>query len=411
MACRIGAERPRLENEFKRRQLWPQGTPEVLAMDVLFQRPDLRQHQFALIEPFCVRLFVTFASNFADMKFYLRVVLLSCVCFFGGGALGQDSTAVAERYVRVVLNDGSIKEGLFIAMDADVLVLDLPTIGPTRIPKYTIQMLQDIESISKSAGGIANRAFDVNPQSSRYFFAPSGIQLKKGEGYFQSNIGLNSISYGINDGLTVGGIVSFLGGGGSFKLGKAITEKTFISAGGIGFADFYEILDQPLGLAFINVTHGTERSNVTLNLGFGNEFKGPLQYRNYVRIENEFEVKWIPLERANSKTRPFIGNISAMVPIGDTRWLLTENYLIKSRLDVTNFETNLNGWEVFYSEPTGAPVQPGVSWKEGVTSIVSLGIRSLNRRSGWLWDYGLVGVVGPGGTGFAAPWFSFTLAF
>lgn len=345
------------------------------------------------------------------MKYFLLVVLFSLVGAFGGVVQGQDSTAVTDRYVRVVLNDGTIKEGRFLEMDADVLVVDLPMLGATRIPKYTIQLVQDIESVTAFNGGKSNRAFDVNPQSSRYFFAPSGIQLKTGEGYFQSNIGLNSISYGINDGLTVGGLVSFIGGGGSFKLGKAINEKTHISVGGIGFADFYGILDDPLGLAFINVTRGTERSNVTLNLGFGNEFEGPLQYRNYERIEHEFGVEWIPSERATSTTRPFIANISAMVPLSDTRWLLTENYLIKSRLDVANFEANLNSWGVTNSAPTGDPIEPGTSWEYGASSIVSLGIRSLNRRSGWLWDYGLVGVLGVRGNGFAAPWFSFTLAF
>jgi len=345
------------------------------------------------------------------MRYIFSVVLLGLVCAFGGVVQGQDSTAVADRYVRVVMNDGTIKEGQFLAMDDDFLVVDLPMLGTTRIPKYTIQLVQDIESVSAIYSVKSNRAFDVNPQSSRYFFAPSGIQLKAAEGYFQSNIGLNSISYGINDGLTVGGLVSFLGGGGSFKLGKAINEKTYISAGGIGFADFYGILDDPLGLAFINVTRGTERSNVTLNLGFGNEFEGPLQYRNYQRVENEFGVEWIPLDRATSKTRPFIVNVSAMVSLSDTRWLLTENYLIKSRLDVANFKTNLNGWGMIYTSPPSDALEPGASWEYGASSIVSLGIRSLNRRTGWLWDYGLVGVLGVRGNGFAAPWFSFTLAF
>ena len=42
--------------------------------------------------------------------------------------------------------------------------------------------------------------------------------------------------------------------------------------------------------------------------------------------------------------------------------------------------------------------------------IVALGIRSYNQRSGWLWDYGMAGVIGDG-FGFPVPWFSFTLEF
>jgi hypothetical protein len=39
-----------------------------------------------------------------------------------------------------------------------------------------------------------------------------------------------------------------------------------------------------------------------------------------------------------------------------------------------------------------------------------MGIRNLSTRNGWLWDYGMVGVVGSE-FGFAAPWVSATLAF
>ena len=58
----------------------------------------------------------------------------------------------------------------------------------------------------------------LNPQSSRYFFAPSGIQLRQGDGYFQSNIALNSVSLGVTENITIGGLLSFLGAGGSVKI-------------------------------------------------------------------------------------------------------------------------------------------------------------------------------------------------
>jgi hypothetical protein len=43
-------------------------------------------------------------------------------------------------------------------------------------------------------------------------------------------------------------------------------------------------------------------------------------------------------------------------------------------------------------------------------AILSMGVRNLSTRNGWLWDYGMVGVMGDG-FGFAAPWVSATLAF
>lgn len=337
----------------------------------------------------------------------LRSLLLIALLLANAPATFAQETAPESRLVRLVLNDGTIKEGRFIAIDADYVVLELEQLGVTRFPKFEIQVFQDIESLSAQSSASRNRAFAPNPQASRYFFAPSGMQLQAGEGYFQSNIGLNSVSYGVTDALTVGGLVSVLGGGGSFKVGKAIGERTAISAGAIGFADFYGLLDQPLGLAFVNITRGNDRSNVTLNVGFGNKERDQTVYRNFV--QNTFG-DFVPSEEATFSSRPFIANLSAMAPLGDARWLLTENYLIKNRVEVGQYGP-VSMESLFYRIPDGWPLEEGASWESGSTGILSLGIRSLNRRSGWLWDYGLVGVFAGDGDGFAAPWFSFTLAF
>jgi len=42
--------------------------------------------------------------------------------------------------------------------------------------------------------------------------------------------------------------------------------------------------------------------------------------------------------------------------------------------------------------------------------IVSMGVRNLSQRNGWLWDYGIVGVK-TAYFGFATPWVSATLPF
>ncbi len=338
------------------------------------------------------------------MKQVACLLIVGFALFFGGAAFAQDSTSDADRYVRIVLNDGSIKEGRFLDMTEDVVVLDMPMLGATRFPKHLIQYMQDLEDYRGPSS--ERRAYSENPQASRYFFAPSGIQLKANEGYFQSNIGLNSVNYGLNDGLTVGAVLSFLGGGGAFKVGTQVGEKTHISAGGIGFTDYYGLLDEPLGLAFINVTRGTERKNITLNLGLANRDDDRLFYRGY---EQQADGYYRPTERANGTSRPFIVNVSGMTPIGDARWLLTENYFIVNRVEVGEYG-NVPQGDDMWSASVPSTVQEGVHWEPGAANIMSLGIRTLNRRTGWLWDYGLVGVF-DGGNGFAAPWFSFTLAF
>lgn len=341
----------------------------------------------------------------------LVILLLGCWMMGVGHLIGQ--TFDTTRYVRIVLNDGSIKEGQLLEMTDEELVLQLDVLGITRVPKYLVDTMRDIDQ-PKSSRTSATRAYDVNPQASRYFFAPSGVQLKKGEGYFQSNIALNSVSYGLSDHITAGGIVSFLGGGGTIKIGTKVGEKAYISAGGIGFADFYGILDQPLGLAFANLTLGTEERNITFNVGFGNKFQDDLVYGQVAIVDTVFDPFWsetwyIPGEQAEVTTRPFIANVSAMLPMGVGRWLLTENYWVRPSRTIGEWQpTSTLNPPVYYSMPTTAASLEDDQENFG---IISLGIRSLNRRTGWLWDYGLVGVFTDGGDGFVAPWFSFTFAF
>lgn len=331
----------------------------------------------------------------------------------------QDLAEATERYVRLILNDGTIKEGVFVRMDDEVVVLVLPDLGQTVFPKHLIEALSDIEPALQRSKDGAGRAFDINPQSSRYFFAPSGMQLRANEGYFQSNIALNSVSYGLTDGFTLGGIVSFLGGGGTIKVGTPIGEKAYVSVGGIGFSDFYGILGQPIGLAFANVTFGDEVANLTVNVGLGSKTDQGSVYRNIavdtVYMDLDFiEYRLIPAERAPVEGRPLIVNVSAMTPMTPSRWLITENYFIRSTQRVGDY-VDYTGMGFSYfgnGDPFDAlPTENNLSANVDRWGIISLGIRSLNRRTGWLWDYGLVGVFNNSGDGFAAPWFSFTLAF
>jgi hypothetical protein len=62
---------------------------------------------------------------------------------------------------------------------------------------------------------------------------------------------------------------------------------------------------------------------------------------------------------------------------------------------------------VTFSDP--AYYYNGGSGSDAVT-ILSVGIRNLSSRNDWLWDYGMVGVIGDD-FGFGAPWVSATLPF
>jgi hypothetical protein len=286
-------------------------------------------------------------------------------------------------------------------------------LGKINIPKYLIAQMMDLTASEYDRLGTsrATRNGRINPQSSRYFFAPSGIQLKRGEGYFQSNIALNSVSIGVTDNVTVGGLLSFVGAGGSLKIGKEVAENVHVSFGGIGFKDYVGELDRPVGLVFANITWGTEDRNLTVNIGTGTRISGvtePLAW--YASDSTNFggsyvEYEYTITEYQEERIRPLLLNVSGMVQISDFKWLITENYFIQS---MRSMSLVTDSPIVTYANPVfmGSSNNNGAN---GVT-ILSVGVRNLSQRNGWLWDYGMVGVIGDD-FGFGAPWVSATLPF
>jgi hypothetical protein len=324
-----------------------------------------------------------------------------------------DNAAVSDRYVRVVMNDGSVKLGQWLSENADIIQLSTRNLGKINIPKYLIAQMMDLTASEYDRLGTsrATRNGRINPQSSRYFFAPSGIQLKRGEGYFQSNIALNSVSIGVTDNVTVGGLLSFVGAGGSLKIGKEVAENVHVSFGGIGFKDYVGELDRPVGLVFANITWGTEDRNLTVNIGTGTSISGvtePLAW--YASDSTNYgggyvEYEYTITEYQEERIRPLLLNVSGMVQISDFKWLITENYFIQS---MRSMSLVTDSPIVTYANPVfmGSSNYNG---SNGVT-ILSVGVRNLSQRNGWLWDYGMVGVIGED-FGFGAPWVSATLPF
>lgn len=321
------------------------------------------------------------------------------------------SVALVQSFVQVTLNDGTLKYGTLLSMDDNDVVLDIVGLGATRIPKY---LIQDLSSLQVDAEELERGYNYVSNQPSRYFFAPSGIQLAKGDGYFQSNVGLNSISYGFSDHFTGGVIISVLGAGITAKYGGQVSENVHMSIGGIAGSDYYGNLDRPLVLGFANITLGDENKNLTFNVGMGNRFDDGSFYSG-LTVDSVYQQSWdgnyywnpeyTYATRNEEYQNPFVFNVSGMLPLMPNRWFITENYLVipTFRRVVATDENPayVSSYPAYNDEPQ-MQSDPGGG--------VSIGIRSYNKRSGWLWDYGLAGVFGPGG-GFPVPWFSFTLEF
>jgi hypothetical protein len=240
------------------------------------------------------------------------------------------------------------------------------------------------------------------------------MQLEDGEGYFQSNIALNSVSYGLSDRFTAGAMIGFLGGGLTAKAGWQVGEKTKVSLGVLGAADFFGELEKPLVLGFINVTRGDDNKNITLNVGCTNTAFRPDWREHYSPGASISDDGWsyFPESQYRRYPRALMLNISGMVPLTERRWLITENYFVTQNVFAKVVESPYNGGVSSSTYLDRIYTGDDVRWYSSSVDlgILSLGVRSYSRRSGWLWDYGLAAVISDG-EGFPVPWFSFTLEY
>ena len=350
--------------------------------------------------------------------------LLSLLIFAGmlmsPALLAQEDQAISavapvNSYVQVTLNDGTLKFGTLLSINEQEVVVDIAGLGATRIPKYLVDAMNVLEVDADNVE--AGYAF-VSNQATRYFFAPSGIQLDKGEGYFQSNIALNSVSYGFSGKFTGGALVGFLGGGLTAKYGGQVGEKTYISIGGIAAMDFFGELDRPLAIGFVNLTRGDNNKNWSLNLGLGNRFEEGIRAYDWSSYTEGTEISWdgstntvyYPAGMLREVWNPMIANFSALLPLSKNLWLITENHYIAPALVRDRNENYTgSGFSSLGQDPYYSSYWDYYSRIPDPTVIVSLGVRSYS-RGGWLWDYGLAGVI-TDGEGFPVPWFSFTREF
>lgn len=262
----------------------------------------------------------------------------------------QDTQSAATnntKYVRLFLQNGGMFEGEVLEIDESTFLINTMDLGKMRITKTDISSITYISADEVGQMTFSNRKGDINPQPTRYYFAPSGLQLKKGEGYYQNAWLLyNQVSYGVSDHFTVGMSMTPFGTGGTVKFGGKLSDKVNVSAGGIALVPFTG--DSPLGIGFANITFGDERKNLSISSGLGFSDDGD----NITLV-----------------------NVSAMLEVTSNMWIISENYHIV----------------------------------EDELTIISMGVRRASRTRDILWDYALVAI--PSEEVFGIPWLSCTIPF
>jgi hypothetical protein len=215
-----------------------------------------------------------------SMKYAIQLVLLSFLLCVSGGVFGQQVSigeiADSTQTYKVELVDGTVFIGTILNQDSLNIVMRTASIPRIEI---SIAQIKSLELVDKSS--IRNgKYWFPNPHATRYLYAPSAINLQRGEGYYQNTwLILNSFNVGVTDNFSIGGglelISTFAERNPIFfvtpKVGFKLAEK-FHAGGGVLFASipsFGSSNRSYLGTTFVSGTYGSKDRNITSSLGWG----------------------------------------------------------------------------------------------------------------------------------------------
>lgn len=241
------------------------------------------------------------------MKDIIQILLFTFLVFATSSVFGQ-KTNISEpidstKIFKIELNDGSIYIGSILQKDSVSLVLKTLSIPKIEIPVSSVKSIDEVDKSNFKNGSY----WYPNPHATRYFYAPSAIGLKKGEGYYQNTyLLLNSFNVGITNHISIGGglelLSTFIAKDPIFfitpKVGFKVSEK-FHAGGGLLFT---RIPGTTLGTIYGTGTYGSKDHNITSSLGWG-------------FVDGEFSQ------------RPIL-TLSGMTRISKRAALVSENWLI-----------------------------------------------------------------------------------
>jgi len=208
--------------------------------------------------------------------------------------------------VNIETVDGNTFLGKVISEDSVTVIMQTENLGKITIQKKDIKLREIVEAGQIKEGEV----WFANPQSTRYFWAPNGYGLKKGEGYYQNiYVFWNQFSVGVTDFFSLGGglIPLFLFGESTpvFIVPKFSIpidpNKLNLGIGALLGTVFGES-DASFGLVYGLSTFGSPDNNLSVGLGYG--FAG-----------------------GDWASSPLI-NVSGMFRTGKRGYFITENYYI-----------------------------------------------------------------------------------
>lgn len=181
----------------------------------------------------------------------------------------------STKTYQLELIDGTEFIGNILSRDSTQLVLSTSSIPRIQLNLASIKKLKVIENEVVFNGSTAQ----PNPHYTRYFFAPSAFNLKKGEGYYQNTyLVLNSVNYGFTDHFSMGVSIELISTFGTIgtkwtpiylitpKFGFEVAKNLNVGLGaliaGAGTEGGFQ-------LGYGLITYGTTENNVTLGVSAG----------------------------------------------------------------------------------------------------------------------------------------------
>lgn len=215
----------------------------------------------------------------------------------------KDTTSV----YRIETTDGNTFTGTIIEEDSQSIQLSTEKLGVIRIAKSDVRTRSLVEGVRK----VEDEYWMPNPQSTRYFWAPNGYGLQKGEAYYQNIwVFYNQFSWGITQhfSMSLGIVPLFLFAGAPTpiwavpKFSIPISEDKVNLGAGAFVGTVLGESTGVFGLLFGTATFGSRDKNFTFGLAQGFSTDG-----------------WLEV--------PII-NMSGMARTGTRGYFITENYMV-----------------------------------------------------------------------------------
>jgi RNase P/RNase MRP subunit p29 len=213
---------------------------------------------------------------------------------------------VYHNLVTIETMDGNEFLGEIVREDSLSITLKTNNLGEITISESEIKKKTPVESHQLKDG----KLWFENPQSTRYFWAPNGYGLKKGDSYYQ-NIWIlwNQFTYGATDYFSIGAgvIPTFLVGAptpvfATLKFSVPVVKNKFNLAAGTIAGYVLGEEGAGFGIFYGSATYGSPDKNISL--GVGEMFAGG---------------EWAPTP---------LFNCSGLLRVTSNGYLITENYFL-----------------------------------------------------------------------------------